>query len=83
MAKKRTGKNTQSAYKTEGRYAKNKRVKLERHLKQHPNNDQAREALKNIKEYSRKASRSKSWSSGDKWFAHIKRIARADNQAKQ
>mgnify|MGYP000973503847 CR=1 FL=1 len=53
MAKKTTGKNTQAAYKSEGRYARNKKARIERHLKKHPNDAQSKDSIKSIGKYSR------------------------------
>lgn len=50
------GKKQYGMYQVEGRYAKNKKAKLERHLKKFPNDAKALAALKCIKEYSRKKS---------------------------
>lgn len=41
-------------YVATGAYAKNKAAKLQRHLKKHPEDSQAKDAIKNIKSYSRK-----------------------------
>lgn len=49
-------------YKTLGRYAKNKKAKIEKHLRAHPEDEQAQAALKNIKQYSRKKPHSRQWS---------------------
>lgn len=49
MAKGKSKGNTQyGVYKSSGRYAANKKAKLERHLNKFPNDEQAKEALKNI-----------------------------------
>lgn len=70
MGKKRTGKNTQATYKAEGRYTKNKKAKLERHMKKHPNDDQAKKAISGIKPYSRKAPHNNMvWATGSKLYA--------------
>lgn len=42
-------KNARAAYKSENRYEKNRRARLERALKKQPNNEQIKDALKNIK----------------------------------
>lgn len=52
MAKKAKGaglskKNQYAVYKEQSHYAKNKRAKLERHLKKYPNDEQAKQALEN------------------------------------
>ena len=49
------GKKQFGTYESMGRYAKNKRAKIERHLKLHPGDPQAVKALKSIDAYSRKA----------------------------
>ena len=86
MAKKRTGHNTQPAYKVEERWRKNKRIKLERHLKKFPNDLQAKRALDNIGDFTvrskpyrkngwdRGDSKSPTW--GDKLYAHQMRLIR-------
>lgn len=53
MAKKAKGagiskKNQYTAYKAQSHYAKNKRAKLERHLKKYPDDEQAKQALENV-----------------------------------
>jgi len=74
MAKKRTGKKTQKAYEVEGRYAKNKKAKLERHMKNHPNDLQAKGAVNNVKQYSRKAPHNNmTWTPFTKWYAETLR----------
>lgn len=53
MAKKT--KNPQYAvYQSKGNYAANKKAKIERHLKKHPEDKQSVQALSNVKLYSRK-----------------------------
>lgn len=49
-----------AAYKSQNRFATNRKRKLERLLKQHPNNKQIAEALKNIK-YRRKTPGTSTW----------------------
>ncbi len=67
MANKRKGehksdKEQYSAYKTQARYAKNKRKKLERHIKKFPNDEAAKAALKAVSSTpSRKAPKAKVW----------------------
>lgn len=39
-----------AAYKTQARYSKNKKAKIERHLKKHPNDAQSAESLKNVRQ---------------------------------
>ncbi len=68
-------KNQYSAYQSQGRYAKNKQRKLERHLKFYPNDSQAREALNNIQSYRRKAPINKIWSKEQKKAAYDYRKA--------
>jgi len=71
MAKRRKTR-IQAAYKAEGRYTKNKRTKLERHLRKHPADSQATSVLnKGIFEYKRKRSYSKLWSPGKIWYAQM------------
>lgn len=48
------GKKQYGAYKSEARFSKNKKAKLERHLKKYPDDAQAQAALKKVPEYSRK-----------------------------
>lgn len=57
-------------YKTEQRWSKNRRKKLERLAKVHPENAQIQEALKNIK-YRRKTPSTSAWSKTDRYFAHL------------
>lgn len=75
MAKKGSSKHKQnlySIYKTSNTFAKNKRTKLERHLKKHPNDIQTKEVLEKGKfEYSRKESKAKMWSSTTKKYAQL------------
>ena len=67
MAKKRTGNNTQAAYKLEERRIKNKRARLERHLKRFPDDAVAKKALANVGDSAhRKAPRRKhGWDQSD------------------
>lgn len=61
-----------SAYKSQGRYAKNKRAKLERHLKKFPNDEQAQEALKNVSsDPKRKTPNTYMWSSSQRQKAEM------------
>lgn len=63
-------KNQYSNYKSQGRYLKNKRAKLERHIKNHPEDVNAQEALKNLKETSiRKTPNTYKWKSNQIWYA--------------
>ena len=68
MAAKRKGqhnsdKEQYGAYKAQARYSKNKRAKLERHLKKYPEDAQAAEALKNVSpEPRRKTPKTYMWS---------------------
>lgn len=68
-------KNQHSVYQSQGRYAKNKQRKLERHLKYYPNDSQAKEALNNIQSYRRKAPINKIWSKEKKKAAYQYRKA--------
>lgn len=45
------GKGSYAAYKAENRVAQNKKRKLERHLKQHPNDEQTKSALSKASSY--------------------------------
>ena len=46
--KSRKGKGSYLSYKVESRYRKNKEKRIRKHLKNHPNDKQSEEALKNI-----------------------------------
>lgn len=72
MAKKRgpSSKAYYASYKSQNRYATNKRKKLERTLKAQPNNEQVKEALKNIS-YRRSAPNTSMWSSGKRKTAKL------------
>lgn len=52
-------------YENEGRYAKNKKAKLDRHIKAFPNDDVAKAARKNVRLYVRKAPKTVLWSKSD------------------
>lgn len=58
-------------YKMEGRYAKNKKAKLEAHLKLNPEDVTAQKALKSISTYKRAKPESSVWDSLSKWFAQV------------
>lgn len=61
-----------SAYKTQSRYSKNKKARIERHLKKHPHDVRAAEALKNVpSQPTRKISGDKKWSSITKMVAQL------------
>ncbi len=83
MAKKRTGHKTQAAYKAEERWRKNKRLKLERHLRKFPNDLQAKRALDNIGNFEVRSRpyRKNGWDhtgqyNGNKLYAHQMRLIR-------
>ena len=59
-----------SQYKTEQRWAKNRRKKLEKLAKVHPNNAQITEALKNIS-YRRKTPTTSVWTSPTREYAQL------------
>jgi hypothetical protein len=63
MAKKKSmkGKGTYNTYAQEGRFVKNLRAKLERHLRKHPTDEQAKKALAQVGkvDYRRKPSHTK------------------------
>lgn len=63
MAKSRSknAQNKYQAYKTEQRWLKNRRTKLEKLALKHPNNEDITKALKNLK-YRRKTPKSPHWS---------------------
>lgn len=66
----RSDKEQYAAYKTQGRYLKNKKAKLERHIKNNPDDVQAQEALKNIKSDTiRKTPNTYKWRSSQMWYA--------------
>ena len=58
-----------SMYKGEGRYSRNKKRKLERHLKKFPQDEVAMAALKNVASYKRKAPKSEVWNSFNTYYA--------------
>ena len=74
MAKKQQGqsqKEQYAAYKNQGRYAKNKTAKLERHLKAHPEDVQAQKALDNMRTNpSRQTPNSYRWKASQMEYAH-------------
>lgn len=49
-------------YEVEGRYAKNKKAKLDRHLKKFPKDEVAKAARANVRLYARAAPKSPEWS---------------------
>jgi len=66
----RSRKEQYAAYKTQGRYLKNKKEKLERHIRKNPEDDQAKAALKNLKGDSiRKTPNSYMWRKSQMWYA--------------
>lgn len=67
MAGKKTSKGQEgyyATYKASGKYAKNRKAKLERALKAQPNNEQIKIALKNIV-YRRKTPNTQVWSASE------------------
>lgn len=73
MAKKSTSKLQQShysTYKADQRWKSNREAKLKKLIKQHPNNLQLVEALKNIK-YRRKTPKASTWSKATKTMASL------------
>ena len=67
MAGKKTSKGQEgyyATYKSTGKYAKNRKAKLERALKAQPNNEQIKIALKNIV-YRRKTPNTQVWSASE------------------
>jgi hypothetical protein len=57
-----TKSSTSSNYKSNNRYAANRKARLERTLKKQPNNEQVKMALKDNKSYSRKTPNAPFWS---------------------
>jgi hypothetical protein len=69
-----------AAYDSLSKYAKNKRAKVEAHLKAHPEDKQSEVALAKVGPYKRKASKSKGLSNVDKKFQQVKAmLLRATN----
>lgn len=65
-------KKQRQAYKLEGRYSKNKKLKLQKHLNKFPKDKQAKEAIEKIKEYRRKRPYNNSaWSKTDRYHAQL------------
>jgi hypothetical protein len=64
-------KNHFKSYKANGIFTKNKKAKLERHLKNHPDDVQAKEASKNIPSYRRKAPKQKIWTPETRYLASL------------
>jgi len=78
------GKKQYGVYESQGKYAKNKRAKLERHLKKYPNDAQAKRALGSINAYSRKKSQikghyppAKSYVFDEKWSQRLEWVSPA------
>lgn len=71
----KSGKSTYAIYRNGGHYAKNKRVKLERHLKKYPEDKTAQACLDKGMEigfsYKRKTTKSPMWSHTDKHHAEV------------
>lgn len=85
MAKKGTseGKKRQySKYVATGAYLKNRKMKLERHLKKFPNDETAKKALKDLTpaSYRRRKSTHKIWSRETKEYAHDLRLLGEDGR---
>lgn len=72
MAKKKTG-TTQKAYEMENRSVKNRTRKLQKHLKNFPNDKQSADALKRGLKYGRKKPLNSIWKSSTKEYAHVLR----------
>lgn len=74
---KKTGKNTQSAYKTENREIKNRTERLKRHVEKHPEDEKAQESLEKGLRRRRKPplSKTKTWTPEKKHHAHLLRLA--------
>lgn len=71
-SKSQSKKNQHTAYKAEGRWAKNKKRKIERHLKQFPNDEVAQRALGNIGSTpKRKTPNNKMWLPSQRTLAQI------------
>lgn len=74
MAKKKSGlsKTTQhNLYKMNGRFAKNKKTKIERHLAKHPEDQQAKAALDNVPTYSRAKPKQRRWTASARYLAAL------------
>jgi len=60
-----------ATYKTQSRYAANKKAKLERHLKKYPNDEKAKQALKDISSTPKRGTPKNSvWSPSKIWLAN-------------
>jgi len=61
-----------ATYKTQSRYAANKKAKLERHLKKYPNDEKAKQALKDISSTPKRGTpESTMWSSQQREVAQM------------
>ena len=60
-----------AAYKTQSRYSTNKRRKLQRHLKENPNDKCAAKAIEHIALYKRKAPKTVAWLKSDKRVTNL------------
>jgi len=70
MGKRKTGVNTQAAYEMENRAYKNRKRRLEKRIKNHPNDEMAKKALANISsDYRRKKPYSSVWSKTTRAYA--------------
>ena len=76
------GKKQYAHYESQGRYAKNKKAKLLRHLKSNPDDKAAKKALENIQAYSRKKplNRKKTWTPVKQMLAQWRRVAIAETK---
>ena len=70
-SKSQSRKNQYARYKSDNRYAKNKRAKLERHLKKFPDDEQAKAAIAKIDGPKRKTPNSEMWSSQKREVARL------------
>lgn len=64
-------KNHYKAYQANGTFSTNKKAKLNRHLKNNPNDDTAKEALKNVPSYRRKTPKQKVWTAETRYLAQL------------
>lgn len=67
------GKGYYVTYKATNQCEKNRKKDLTRHLKDHPTDKQAAEAVKNPRGHYRATSKTKRWNSESRWFAQIER----------
>lgn len=69
----RKGKGYYATYKALNQCQKNRKIDLERHLKDHPSDKQAVEAAKNPKGHVRTSGSVKRWTTSSRWMAQIER----------